>query len=66
MMLEVLWLVGPTSAYQCARALVVGEKSIHCDCSAGKYRTELLAVHEFSDPGVCMADEVGDVFDRHP
>jgi hypothetical protein len=39
MMLEALWLVGLTSACQCARALVVGEKSIHCDCSAGKHRT---------------------------
>jgi hypothetical protein len=42
-MLEALWLVGQASAYQsayqCARALVVGEESIHCGRSAGQHRT---------------------------
>lgn len=39
MILEPLWLVGLNPASQCARAVVVGEKSINCDCSAGKHRT---------------------------
>jgi hypothetical protein len=63
------WQVGRRLRFlctcQCARAQIVGKESIHRACSAGQYWTSLLAVHELGDPGIGMADEVGDVFDRH-
>jgi hypothetical protein len=59
---EAFWLAGLAfayrSAYQCVRTLIVGEEHFHRGGSAGQYRTELLAVHEFGNPGVGVADEV--------
>jgi hypothetical protein len=66
MMLEALWRVGLTSAYQsayqCARALVVGEESIHRDRPAGLNVASgggCLQVEEWVLPGLSRQREQG-------